>query len=851
MKKRSIVSVLCLMLVFLMSIPTVSAQNSDELFVGDMRGHLSNFTANVQPDTSTVSAVYNTYDATRGNSVKIDVPANTCYCAVANMESVSTTVAPVVVVDFTVLLTETNAQKQIILNTSDEMLNSQPISLLTMTSTGALMLGDTTFGTDEFKFGTWANGHYNIKVYYFAKLGKVGVNIQKLKYAAGTPVDKEWMFTADALKSKAINNVSYQINNTASGTSSSQLFKLNVNKVSESDVPESILNDVYPKPSEDLFVGDMKGNFSNFSTTVQPDTSTVSAKYNTYDSNRGSSVKIDVPANTTYYIESNTESLSADDNPILAADLTVLLTETSVEKEVILNTHDEMSNSQAISLLKITNKGALKIGDNLISTDYFKFGTWANGHYRLKVYYFAKLGKVGVNIQRLKYAAGTPVDKEWTFTGEAPECDFIDSVSYKINNGTNSAANSQLFKFNLSKFNEFGVAENIINSQRIFNFDDLASKTIKNHETSGFHTSYYGWYTQNTSADCNVAYAEEDGRKTLKMFSDGTKYLDLLKYFDLSLGSIPVIEADMKIEEGSVVRLSVDGPACSDGKSINKTLVRFDDGKANLVSSVEIPGFEYGKWFRVSVYVEDTVVKAKLVNLDTGVITEAEAEFDYANTMKYINTFRLTPVKDYVSEVYVDNISFSEKNVHRVVPEFENGSTLISDEVTFASSTFNIDKSKSFVKLNGKNLDLSNIITDEFNKVRVTGLKQNTDYILDYKFSNYWGDEVEGVISVNTGTFYDFAPLSITNDGSVYTVSANGNIATSTGNEAKLVIAVYENASNKLLAVNIANIEESAIKADYSSSLTLTEDYSGCTIKAFLWTDECEPICAPANGKAE
>ncbi|MBO5370586.1 MAG: hypothetical protein J6B23_07935, partial [Clostridia bacterium] len=162
-----------------------------------------------------------------------------------------------------------------------------------------------------------------------------------------------------------------------------------------------------------------------------------------------------------------------------------------------------------------------------------------------------------------------------------------------------------------------------------------------------------------------------------------------------------------------------------------------------------------------------------------------------------------------------------------------------------------IDKSKSFVKLNGKKLDLSNIITDEFNKVRVTGLKQNTDYILDYKFSDYWGDEVEGVVSINTGTFYDFTPLAITNDGNVYTVSANGNIATSTGNEAKLVIAVYENDSNKLLAVNIANIEESAIKADYSSSLTLTEDYSGCTIKAFLWTDECEPICAPANGKAE
>ncbi|MBO5369393.1 MAG: hypothetical protein J6B23_01805, partial [Clostridia bacterium] len=611
MKKRTIVSVLCLMLVFLMSIPSVWAQNSEELFVGNMKGNLSNFTANVQPDTSTVSAIYNTYDANRGDSVKIDVPANTCYCATTNMESVSTTAAPVVAVDFTVLLTETNAQKQIILNTSDEMMNSQPISLLTMTNTGELMLGDTTFGADEFKFGTWANGHYNLKVYYFAKFGKVGVNIQRLKYAAGTPVDTEWMFTADVLKSKAINNVSYQINNTASGTSSSHLFKFNVNKVNESDVPESILNEVYPKASEVMFAGDMKGNFSNFSKNIQPETSSVGAVYNTYDSNRGSSVKIDVPANTSYSITSNTESVSADDIPIVAADVTVLLTETNVQKQIILNTRDEMSNVQPITLLEITDKGALRIGDSLISTDYFKFGTWANGHYNLKVYYFAKLGKAGVTVQKLKYAAGTPVDKEWTFTGEAPECEFIDSVSYSINNNTSSAANSQLFKFNLNKFNEFDVAEDIINSQRVFNFDDLDSKTIKNHETSGFHTSYYGWYTQNTSADCNVSYAEEDGRKTLKMFSDGTKYLDLLKYFDLSLGSKPVIEADMKIEEGSVVRLSVDGPACSDGKSINKTLVRFDDGKANLLSSVEIPGFEYGKWFRVSVYVDDSRTEAK------------------------------------------------------------------------------------------------------------------------------------------------------------------------------------------------------------------------------------------------
>ena len=392
MKKRTIVSVLCLMLVFLMSIPSVWAQNSEELFVGNMKGNLSNFTANVQPDTSTVSAIYNTYDANRGDSVKIDVPANTCYCATTNMESVSTTAAPVVAVDFTVLLTETNAQKQIILNTSDEMMNSQPISLLTMTNTGELMLGDTTFGADEFKFGTWANGHYNLKVYYFAKFGKVGVNIQRLKYAAGTPVDTEWMFTADVLKSKAINNVSYQINNTASGTSSSHLFKFNVNKVNESDVPESILNEVYPKASEVLFAGDMKGNFSNFSKNIQPETSSVGAVYNTYDSNRGSSVKIDVPANTSYSITSNTESVSADDIPIVAADVTVLLTETNVQKQIILNTRDEMSNVQPITLLEITDKGALRIGDSLISTDYFKFGTWANGHYNLKVYYFAKLG---------------------------------------------------------------------------------------------------------------------------------------------------------------------------------------------------------------------------------------------------------------------------------------------------------------------------------------------------------------------------------------------------------------------------------------------------------------------------
>ena len=106
-----------------------------------------------------------------------------------------------------------------------------------------------------------------------------------------------------------------------------------------------------------------------------------------------------------------------------------------------------------------------------------------------------------------------------------------------------------------------------------------------------------------------------------------------------------MIEADVKLEQGSVIDLTVRGPKITDGSETGKSLIHFEEGKAMLLGSVEISGFEYGKWFRVSVYIDDTgdtpYAKAKLINLETGDTTQAATQFDFIDTIKYINTFKI------------------------------------------------------------------------------------------------------------------------------------------------------------------------------------------------------------------
>ena len=579
-----------------------------------------------------------------------------------------------------------------------------------------------------------------------------------------------------------------------------------------------------------IFDGDLKNYPGNWSVSAVPEESNVNAVYGTHDSIRGNSVKLDVPANTCYRAVSAMESVSAADASVVMADLTIMLTETTAEKQIVFGTKDETSSTQPISLLTITNKGALKLGDASFSTDYFKFGTWANGHYNIKLYYFAKLGKAGVNIQRLKYAKGTPVDKEWTFTAPAPKSEAIDSVAFQIDNAATGSSRTDIFNFSLTKLSEADVHESIINSQRRYDFNDLDTMSIKNNQTSGFHTSYYGWYTQNTSGSCNAAYANMDDKKVLKLFTDGTKYLDLVKYFDLSLSYKAVIEADVKLEQGSVIDLTVRGPKITDGSETGKSLIHFEEGKAMLLGSVEISGFEYGKWFRVSVYIDDTgdtpYAKAKLINLETGDTTQAETQFDFIDTIKYINTFKITPAYGKPSAIYVDNISFSEKNAHRVMPDFETGSTIYSDEVSFTSTTFNIDKSKSSVILNGVEADLASITTEEFNNVKIKVSRQATPYTMEYTLFNYWGDKVESTISFTCpmDSFYDFEYDKSSIESGTLTCTAKAVCASGKYEKATMLTILYDLSSNLMHTIDLSYEELSGTPVIITTSVEVPDD---------------------------
>lgn len=578
-----------------------------------------------------------------------------------------------------------------------------------------------------------------------------------------------------------------------------------------------------------LFDGDLKNYPSNWSVGVLPDDSEVKAVYSWHDSIRGASVKIDVPANTYYSASAIMDTVDNDDSEAIALDLTILITD-KTKKEILLYTCDGEANTQSIPLMTITNNSALIIGNTTVSTDYFKFGTWANGHYKLKLYYFPTTGKVGVNIQRLKYASGTPTDAEWTFMGFTSECEAIDGVGFTIDNATGGNSRTDIFKFGLTKLNEDDVPESIINSRQMFDFNDLDTKTIKNNQTSGFHTSYYGWYTQNTSSECNVSYAESDNKKVLRLFTDGTKYLDLLKYFDLSLGYSPVIEADIKLEAGSAVGMSVRGPQCTDDAIVGQTLISFAEGKAMLINSVDIEGFEYDKWFRISLYIDNTsdipCLKAKLINLENGDITEAEAQFDFINTIKYINTFKITPSYGTASAVCVDNISFSEKNVHRAVPDFEPDSTIYSDEVSFSSPTFNIDKSRSSVILNGIETDLDNVDTDEFGRVKIKIDRQSEPYTMEYKFYNYWGDKAEGVINFTCpmDSFYDFQYDKSLIEAGTLNCSAKAVCASGKYDEVTMLTILYDLADNSLHSVDISHSELSEIPVTVTTSVEVPSD---------------------------
>lgn len=577
-----------------------------------------------------------------------------------------------------------------------------------------------------------------------------------------------------------------------------------------------------------LFDGDLKNYPSNWNVGVLPDDSEVKAVYSWHDSIRGASVKIDVPANTHYGASAIMQSADVDDMAV-ALDLTIMITD-KTKKEILLYTSDEEHGLESIPLMTITDNSALMIGNTTVSTDYFKFGTWANGHYRIKLYYFPTTGKVGVNIQRLKYAAGTPSDAEWTFTGYASECRVIDGIGFSIDNTTGGNSRTDIFNFSLTKLCNDDVPESMINSKRMYDFDDLDTKTIKNNQTSGFHTSYYGWYTQNTSSECNVGYAEADNKKVLRLFTDGTKYLDLIKYFDLSLGCSPVIEADIKLEAGSAVGLSVRGPQCTDDVIAGKTLISFADGKAMLINSVDIPGFEYDSWFRISLYIDNTsdtpCIKAKLINLDSGDVTEAETEFDFINTIKYINTFKITPSYGIASAVCVDNISFSEKNVHRALPDFEPDSTIYSDEVSFSSPTFNIDKSRSSVILNGTRADLDNVNTDEFGRVKIKLDRQSEPYTMEYKFYNYWGDKAEGIIKFTCpmDSFYDFQYDKSSVEAGMLNCFAKAVCASGKYKKVTMLTILYDLSNNSMHSIDMSCSELSGIPVTVATSVEVPSD---------------------------
>lgn len=493
-------------------------------------------------------------------------------------------------------------------------------------------------------------------------------------------------------------------------------------------------------------------------------------------------------------------------------------------------------------VVSFTTSGTIKVGNDTAFNSYvYKYRSGEGAPwYSIKAYLQLSTGKVRAEVSNgieNKVLYGTIKNNATTGNSSVSAVTGMDLL---VQGSENSIVYNYYDNFKLSSF---VVAESDFFTPKFtYTFDDVT--TLNDNLVDYYQNNNGGWYTQNARADAQsheynaIAVGTEiDGRKALKVTTDGTTAFEVMNY--IPANKITRYTLDVKTDDTSYMIIAARGVNL-EGSNVNSlgNLLKIKNGKVYTLEDAEngdtyIGEVDSGVWHRIALEFDLTAgtYTAKVVNLDDNTIYTSEA------TPIPNNLRNITVVEYYIpytaTTVYMDNVFYGQATTFALLSDTADGSEVDAAIGVEILTTAGINPAESIITFAGSE-STAWIDANGFNSANIRYLDPNTEYTVNYTLTNMFGESVtDSITFTTTGKGYGLSEIVLSDVEGGKSASVSGRLRK--GETAQLIIAVYDGANtSRLIGAKLESVECSV--EDKTFTVTVDADANN-TVKAFLWDD--------------